>query len=250
MSRRHKENDIVNINKPEIVESHEDGHLEKSRSTFNSDSLLDKLLTVSLKSTSATRYIAEKVANVIDTAVTKALSEAKIEVDDKWVKIPRSYFEDELFGAQTVEEVIEPAPQGRGRKLLNRLINRVSDSKIVGYVKRAYKSAKKLCSTLIENTTHFCACCLPALFKVFAPDDDPYQKLSHYHSLMEPAFPDLMSRKTLSNYYRWFVDWRAPLTSYMGSKEKKEKLRHNLWEKLVAWICDFFRKIAPQYAFA
>ena len=137
------------------MESHEDGHLEKSRSTFNSDSLLDKLLTVSLKSTSATRYIAEKVVNVFDTAFTKALSEAKIEVDDKWVKIPRSYFEDELFGAQAVEEVIEPAPQGRGRKLLNRLINRVSDSKIVGYVKRAYKSAKKLCSTLNENTTHF-----------------------------------------------------------------------------------------------
>lgn len=250
MSRRNREQETESNYEPHSVESHADGHSNNSRWTICSSSFLNKLLTVTRTDSSAAHHLAEKLAVSFHQIVIEAFIDKKIEVDDKWVKIPRYYFEEESFSLDMDNEVIEETTHGRGRRLLSRLINTVSDRKIVSYVKCTYKAAKKFCSELIENTTQFCVCSLKALFKTFAPDDDPYQKVSHYHSMLEGEIPGLLSRKTLSNYYRWFVDWRPPLTSFIGPKEKKDKFKHKLWERLIAWICNYLRKIAPQYAFA
>lgn len=252
MSRRHKEQETESYYKPQSVESHEDGHSKKSGWISSSSSILNKLLTVTKrdKDSAVHRFNVNKIVDALHNVLTKAFVDESIEVDDKWVKIPRSYFNEESFSLDVDEDVVESATYGRGRRFLNRLINTVADSKIVGYVKATYKAAKKKVSEFIENTTQFCACCLKGLFMTFAPDDDSYGKLSHYHSLLENEFPDLQSRKTLSNYYRWFVDWRPSLTSYVGPKEKKMRFRHSIWERLIEWICDHLRKIAPQYAFA
>lgn len=254
MSRRHKESETERSYGPQQVESHEDGHQKKSRWTIGASSILNKLFTVTKKDTDSDLqcHIAEKIVKAIGRAFSKAFNDESIEVDDKWVKIPRSYFETEVSSLDIEKEVIERegSTHGRGRKFLNQLINNVADSKIVSYVKETYKEAKKKVRQFIENTTQFCACCLDGLFKTFSPSDDPYGKLSHFHRLLAPEFPDLQSRKTLSNYYKWFIEWRPSLTSYVGPKEKKIRFRHSLWEKLIAWICDYLKTIEPQNAFA
>ena len=252
MSRRHKILETESNYKPQQVESYEDSHQKKSRWTLSSSSILNKIVSVTKRNEDSALYASEKIFKAIHKAFTKAFYDESIEVDDKWVKIPRSYFEAEASSLDIEKKVIERegSAHGRGRRFLNRLINTVADSKIVGYVKDTYREAKNRVSELIENTTQFCACCLDGLFKAFAPDDDPYGKLSHFHRLLTHEFPDLQSRKTLSNYYKWFIEWKPPLTSYVGPKEKKNRFRHRLWEKLIAWICDYLKTLAPEYAFA
>lgn len=253
MSRRHKELEKESNYEPQQVESYEDGHQKKSRWTIGASSIINKLLTVTKrdKESDLQCHISEKIFNAIGRAFSKAFNDESIVVDDKWVKIPRSYFDAEASSLDIEKEVIERegATHGRGRRFLNQLINTVADSKIVDYVKAAYKEAKKKVSQFIENTTQFCACCLDGLFKTFSPCDDPYGKLSHFHRLLATEFPDLQSRKTLSNYYKWLIEWKPSLTSYVGPKEKKNRFRHSLWEKLIAWICNYLKTIAPQYVF-
>ncbi len=249
MSRRHKEQETESNYKPQSVESHADGHSNNLRWTNRSSSLLDMVLTVNQTDSGAFRLLTEKITASILKAVAEAFIDKKIALDDNWVKIPRSYFENESFSLDIGDEVIEETTHGRGRRFWKRLVNTVEDSKIVSYVKRTYKAAEVKCKELIENATQFCACCLKGLFKTFAPDDDPYQKLSHYHRLLEHEISGLKGRRQLSNYYKWFVDWR-PAVTYESPKDKKEKFRHKLWERLIDWICEYLLKLAPQYAFA
>lgn len=250
MSRRHKKQETEINYKPQPVEPHEDCHSEESGCTKSgASSFLGKYFTVR-KRDRVVYFSISKIAEAINKAVNKALAEQKIEVDEKWVKIPRSYFKEDTFSQYVDEDVTEKVTHGRGRRFLNRLISSVEDSKIVGYVKGALKTAKEKVEVLIENTTQFCTCGLKALFQTFAPSDDPYGKLSHYHSLLKNELPDLLSRKTLSNYYKWFEEWRPPLTKYIDTKEERQKKRHSLWEKLIEWICEYLREKAPQYAIA
>ena len=247
MSRRHKV-ETENNYKPQQAESQADGSPKKSRWTVSSSSLLDKLL-VTRKDRCTIRVLAEKIANVIQPAFTRAFIDDTIEMDDKWVKIPRSYFDEGFFKLHVDKDVEEEATHGRGRRFLNRLINTIADSKFVSYVKDSYKAVKEKCVELYENTTQFATCFLRAAFKIFAPEDDPYGKMSHYHSLIEHELPGLKSRKTLNNYYKWFVEWK-PAVTYESPKAKKERFKHKLWEKLIAWLCKHLLEIAPQYAYA
>lgn len=247
MSRRHREQETDSNYKPQQADSRADGS-RMSRWTFSSSSILNKFLTISVEKTSALRYFAKKISQAIGPAITNAIIDDKIEVDEKWVKIPRTYLEMYLR-LQIDEEKLGITTHGRGRRFLNRLINTVADSKVVSYVKKSYKAVKEKCLELYEDTTQFATCCLKALFSAFAPDDDPYGKLSHYYSLIEHELPGLKSRKTLNNYYRWFVDWR-PRGKYEDPKNKKERFKHRLWEQLIEWIKDFLQELAPQYSFA
>lgn len=244
MSRRHKEHEIEEGYKPQ-AESQVDGSLKIVRHT---KSMLEFLGTVmeKPKKLNALRKVAEEIAGIINASVTRAVKDQQIVVDDEWVKIPRSYFEDESFKTQEDKDVPK---QGRGRRLLSRLINNVADSKIVKYAKDSYKAVKKKCVELYENTTQFASCFLKAVFEMFAPDDDPYGKLSYYHSLIEHELPGLKGRKQLNNYYRWFVNWK-PAVTYESPKAKIERFKHRLWEKLIDWICEYLQKIAPQYVYA
>lgn len=248
MSRRHKEKETEINYKPQQAESHADGSQKNSRWTISSTSILNKVLTVTKRDRSSTRFFAESLS-FLGSVISDALINKKIVVDDKWVKIPRSCFEEASQKMQIDDDVLDQATHSRGRRFLNRLINTVADSKIVGYVKESYQAVKEKCVELYENATQFAACCLKALFRTFAPDDDPYGKLSHYHSLIEHELPGLKCRKQLSNYYRWFVNWK-PAVTYESPKAKKERFKHKLWEKLIDWLIDFLQKLAPQYAYA
>jgi len=249
MSRRHKEKDIGNNYKQQQAESRADGSPKKPR-WFGSLELLEKVITVTRKTRNDSYVLCtEKVCNAIHKALTKAYLDDRIEVDDKWLKIPRSYLEEDPIELEVEGELIKEANHSRGRPFLKRLINTVADSKIVGYVKDSYKAVKEKCEEFYQNATQFASCFLKAVFKTFAPEDDPYGKLSHFHSLIEHELPGLKSRKTLSNYYKWYVDWK-PAVTYESPKAKTERFKHKLWENLIAWLCKYLQKIAPQYAYA
>ena len=78
MSRRHKENDIEQT-KPHQAESQRDDSMGKiMRFTVSSTSLKNKM---------------SSLCHIISNAVTDALKNEDIEIDDQWVKIPRRYLE-------------------------------------------------------------------------------------------------------------------------------------------------------------
>ena len=184
----------------------------------------------------STRYLAEKIASALSTAFEKN----EIEVDDEWVKIPRRYVEQfDLF-----EE--EQRKYKTGRNPINRLFTRIADSKIVQFFHDTIDAVKLKCEELYEGITQFSVCFLKAAFKVFSPDDDPYGKLSHYHRILENEVPELPTRKTLNNWYKWFDEWQKVV--YNENRfEKKERTKHRLWERLIEWIRSYLTQLAPQY---
>ena len=244
MSRRHKENDIEQT-KPHQAESRRDYGME-----------IFSHLTVS--STSLTNNLSS-LCHIITNAVTNALKNEDIEIDDQWVKIPRRYLElkDFLsFGLRSFDSPPELTPhtekeqRKRGRHWLQRLINKVEDSTVVGWFKTTLSKAKQMVQELYQDVTQFAVCFLKGIHEAFCPDDDPYGKLSHYHRMLvnpDAEIPDIPSRETLSRYYRWFRDWREEVT-YEDKKAKREKYKYRIWERLIQWIKEFLLAMAPQYA--
>ena len=244
MSRRHREDETVDNYKPLKVESHEDDHQRKSRFTFSGYSLLNKLLKVVKKSEEPSSFSADKVIH----SIVKAFSNAEIEVDEEWVKIPRSCFRsypgilDEYAAEKTEPPKKEPS-------IVKRLFNKIDNSELVRLFKSTLKEVKMKCTELYENVTQFATCFLRGSNQAFTPDDDPYGKLSLYHRILRPEVNDLQTRKTLNNYMKWFVEWRPVIAVKETVKEKKERFRHRIWERLIEWICKYLLEVAPQYAF-
>jgi hypothetical protein len=233
MSRRHKENDIDKI-KPLQVESHEDGSPKRKRFTLGFIGLIDKIIKVDTPDTSLT----EKFSAVI----IKAFRKKEFEVDDNWVKIPRRYFESEF-------EFAEASPKSKGgRNPIKSLFKKISDSQLMKHFHNGLHSLKSKCIHLYESVTQYSICFLKAAFNVFAPDDDPYGMISHYHDILKYEVDEFPGRKTLSNWYRWFEDWR-PSVTYEDRKAKKNHARHRLWERLIDWIRSYLIEAAPQYAY-
>ena len=189
-------------------------------------------------------FLVEQIAESIE----KALSQREIEVDDKWVKIPRRYFEDSLFTIRLEEkqETCAEEKRNKGRPWLKRLIDKVEDSQVVGWFKTTLHEAKEKCKELFQDITQVAVCFLKGIHEVMAPDEDPYGKMSHYHRLLAGEIPKVPSRETLSRHYRWFVNWRKAVT-YEDGKAKNERYKHWIWERLVQWIKVFLIKLAPQY---
>ena len=186
----------------------------------------------------------EKIVEVCDRF---NLEISGIEIDDKWVKIPRSLFEIHLDETPPFTEVLEKKSQ-RGRPIISRLIKRIADSEVVAYFKKALETTKKKCVELYEGISQFCVCFLKGIHNAFCPDDDAYGKISHYHRLLDEAITGIPTRRTISNCYKWFVEWKTVYTDTV--KEKAEKAKHRLWMKLIEWIQSFLLEIAPQYAVA
>jgi len=244
MSRRHKENDIEQT-KPHQAESQRDDSMGKiMRFTVSSTSLKNKM---------------SRLCHIISNAVTDALKNEDIEIDDQWVKIPRRYLElkDFLsFGLRSLDGPPELTPHTekkqskRGRHWLKRLVDKVEDSTVVGWFKTTLNKAKEMVQELYQNVTQFAVCFLKGIHEAFCPDDDPYGKLSHYHRMLvnpDAGIPDIPSRETLSRYYRWFRDWREEVT-FEDRKAKRMKRKHRIWERLIQWIKEFLLAMAPQYA--
>lgn len=188
-----------------------------------------------------------KIDSKLAEVIGNAFMHYGIEIDDKWVKIPRSFFEVHLDETPPYEAVLEGKSK-RGRPIIERLISKIADSEVVGYFKKTMKTAKTKCVELYKNTAQFCVCFLKGLHNAFCPDDDPYGKISHYHRILDEAITGIPTRKTISNYYKWFVEWKTVYTDTV--KEKAEKAKHRLWMKLIEWIQSFLLEIAPQYAIA
>lgn len=244
MSRRHKENDIETY-KPQQAESHGDG---SHRVQSDYDSTSNKLfsgLSITRRLSSATTFIAKKIYESIE----KAFSLGEIEVDDKWVKIPRRYFEDSLISNrfEDFRDTYAEEKRNKGRPWLKRLIDKVEDSQVLDWFKSTLHEAKQKCKELYQDVTQVAVCYLKSIHEVIAPDEDPYGKMSHYHRMLAEEIPDIPSRETLSRYYRWFVNWKKAET-YEDGKAKNERHKHRIWERLVNWIKEFLIKLAPQYA--
>jgi hypothetical protein len=241
MSRRHKENDIDNI-KPQQAESHEDGSPRVKRCTVSCASFINKLIKVDKS----------YVDHVMEAVVT-AFTRKEYLIDDEWVKIPRRYFDHSLFSIEHELGHIAMTPYPseekpkRGHPLLKRFISKFEDNIVVNWFKTTLKALKETCRELYHGLTQFAVCFQNGIHEAFAPDEDPYGKMSHYWRMLEPEINGFPSRETLGRNYRWFRDWRETVT-YEDSKAKKERHKHRIWERLIHWIKEFLLKLEPQYA--
>ncbi len=244
MSRRHKENDIDSY-KPQQAESHADGSLRVQSDKDSTSKKQISGLSITRRFSTATDYLAKKITD----SLRKAFLQREIEVDDKWVKIPRRYLEDYLssINLKECQDTCAEEKRNKGRPWLKRLIAKVEDSKVVGWFKTTLHEAKRKCKELYQDITQVAVCFLKGIHEVMAPDEDPYGKLSHYHRMLANDIPDMPSRETLSRHYRWFVNWKKAVT-YEDGKAKNERHKHRIWERLVQWIKDFLIELAPQYA--
>ena len=188
-----------------------------------------------------------KALNSSPNVVDSLFGGFEIEIDDKWVKIPRSLFEVPLDETTPYEDVLEEQKH-KGRPTITRLINKIADSEVVSYFKKTLKTAKAKCEKLYSDITQFCVCFLKGIFNIFSPAEEPYGKVTHYHRILSASIRGIPTRKTLSNNYNWFVKWRV--TNSGEARDKVNKIKHRIWEKLIKWIQNFLMKIAPQYAVA
>ena len=245
MSRRHKEQETESNYKPQQAESRADGSHERD------NSFLDKILnfTITKRDGTKDRFSLDKIVSAVANAFKKASVSDEIEVDDKWVKIPRRYFDDSLsiIRLEEYQESNAEERRNKGRPWLKRLINKVEDSKVVGWFKTTLHEAKQKCKELYQGITQIAVCFLKGIHEVMVPDEDPYGKVSHYHRMLAEEIPDIPSRETLSRHYRWFVSWKKAET-YEDGKAKNERNKHRIWERLVHWIKELLKKLAPQYA--
>lgn len=235
----YKKAETVNNDESQLVIDGNFIHLKLSFQKELSDALIDLFTPPYRWKTKTDRKLAEVIGN--------AFMHYGIEIDDKWVKIPRSFFEVHLDETTPLEAVMEEKSK-RGRPIIKRLISKIADSEVVGYFKETMKTAKTKCVELYKNTAQFCVCFLKGLHNAFCPDDDPYGKISHYHRILDEAIIGIPTRKTISNCYKWFVEWKTVYTDTV--KEKAEKAKHRLWMKLMEWIQSFLLEIAPQYSIA
>lgn len=252
MSRRHKDKEETINYKPHQAESQADGSpRDKSDEKSTGIKLLSGLkFSITKRGLgAATRHLAERITRAIGIAFEKQT----IEVDDQWVKIPRTAFEkadDDLlqqFLKIQPSPPIEDEPPKRGRNPITRLIRGIADSKVVSMFKTTLTAVKAKCMELYENISQFCTCFLKGIHKAFSPDDDPYGKITHFHEILVQGGVRLPTRRTLSNYYKWFEDWRRVVINETA-KERKERERHRLWERLIEWIYKYLLKLVPQYA--
>ena len=252
MSRRHKENEPIDNNKPHQTESHADGSLRVKRSLFSG---FEGLKIVTKRDGSKCRFS----LSMVISAITSAFEKKEVEVDDDWVKIPRRYFDDVLSPSEYLGYIIERGQSDhsleedkpkRGHPRLKQLINKFKDTEVVGWFKSAWAEAKSKAKEFYQDLTQMSVCFLRGIHLAFSSeDDDPYGKVSHYHQMLEEEIPELPSRETISRNYRWFVNWKALLSEkYEDAKQRKERYKHRLWEKLIEWIRQYLLELAPQYA--
>ena len=153
MSRRHKEPDNKEHYEPEQMESHDDGHLgEKSGKKSNEYSLFGGMN--SLFSVTASKFfsqrIVDKLVEKICTKVLDAFVSRSVEVDDLWVKIPRSAFDElgdgwlDSFRKQANPQTEEPPKESkRGAPRIKRLFNKIADSKVMKLFHKTWNEVQK-----------------------------------------------------------------------------------------------------------
>lgn len=167
-------------------------------------------------------------------------------VEGDYIKIHNSFFsEDFKLFLRNLRNHGTTKKKRRGRSVIKKLFDHVSDGEIVSLFKRAMKGVKETCEGLYQDLKQFCVCFYQSSFKAFSPHEDPYGKLSHFHRIISTEIENVPTRKTLNNAYKWFNSWKRP--TILGMKEEAQKVKHILWSLLIDWIYDFLLKAAPQY---
>ena len=248
MSRRHK-NDIIENYKPQRTESHADG---SPRVNSDSGSTVKNTIVKGFRFTVSSTTLAGKLA-ALAKVVSSSLQSISIDIDDEWIKFPRRQIEKVIgksyldYFREEANSQYEREEPKRGRNPIRRLINKISDSKVMEIFRNTWDDVKSKCVELYENVTQLSVCFLKSIHRAFAPDDDPYGKISHYHVMLEREIPNFPTRKTLSNYYNWFVNWK-PILFNESTKERKERHRHGIWKQLIEWIYYYLLDNYPEYA--
>ncbi len=234
MSKIHKEETVINY-EPQQVESQGDGHPKKSRWSFG-PSGFKNIIPIKLSS-----FNVEKIL----VSIVEALKQHEVEFDEHWVKIPRKYFED--FPQPKIKADFDNEEASNknknGRPTIKRLFNCITDNKVVDLFKETLSAVKKEVVKLYQNITQYTICFFEGSNQVFAPEEDSYGKLSHFHRMLKEEIDDLPTRRTISYYWKWFVDWKPINGIKENNKEIRKKKKHRLWEKLIKWIIDKLLKV-------
>lgn len=246
MSRRHKENDIKDNYCNNSVESRADGSPNTHSSALE---FMNNILFPESKTSFGSSF--SKLFDDINKSVITALCCGDIELDEKWVKIPRDVFAEEVqkyFRKYANQETEEEQPKKKkGRNPIKRLFKKVADSKVVRFFRDTLDEVKEKCAELYNDMSQYCVCFLHGIHRAFAPDEDPYGKISHYHEMLKDEVVDLPSRRTIAYYNNWYENWR-PIIYNEQPKEKNERHKHGIWQQLIEWIYYYLQKIAPEYA--
>ena len=246
MSRRHKEKEIPINYKPQQAESQADVSQRVECLQVEDDSIL-----FDIKENKCNDGKFRLSLSLMD-AILKVFANQEFVVDKDWVKLPRSAFDDGWL--KYFRKAANPSPEEepkkkrkKGRNPIKRLINKIADSKVVELFRETMDGVKEKCVELWMDITQYTVCFLQGIHKAFAPDEDPYGKITHYHNMLKDEVRDLPSRKTIDFYIRWYENWR-PIVFNELPKEKNERHKHGIWKQLIEWIFYYLQKIAPEYA--
>ena len=177
---------------------------------------------------------------------TLAMMDIEIKQD-----IPQNIVEDicqkKIDNILHIGKIKEDKPK-RGRPIVKRLCEKISDSNVVKMAKKCHMNIYRKRLKFAQNITQYLVCFLYSLFDI--PDNDTetvYGKVGHFHRIMSSVKGlTIPSVRRLQQMLKWFMEWRAAVIK--TAKEMKDEKIHRVWEELVEKIKRQFEILIPQYA--
>lgn len=136
----------------------------------------------------------------------------------------------------------------RGRPIIKRLCEKISDSNVVKMIKKTHQELYHKSIKLCESLPKYLVCCHYSLFSVtFNNTETVYGKVTHFHRIMSSVKElKIPSVRRLQQMLKWFMEWKEAVIK--TAKEMKEEITHRAWEELVEKIKRQFEILIPQYA--
>ena len=136
----------------------------------------------------------------------------------------------------------------RGRPIIKRLCEKISDSNVVKIIKKTHLELYHKSIKLCESLPKYLVCCHYSLFSVtFNNTETVYGKVTHFHRIMSSVKGlKIPSVRRLQQMLKWFMEWKEAVIK--TAKEMKEEITHRAWEELVEKIKRQFEILIPQYA--
>ncbi len=136
----------------------------------------------------------------------------------------------------------------RGRPIIKRLCEKISDSNVVKIIKKTHLELYHKSIKLCESLPKYLVCCHYSLFSVtFNNTETVYGKVTHFHRIMSGVKGlKIPSVRRLQQMLKWFMEWKEAVIK--TAKEMKEEIIHRTWEELIEKIKRQFEILIPQYA--
>ena len=136
----------------------------------------------------------------------------------------------------------------RGRPIIKRLCEKISDSNVVKMIKKTHLELYHKSIKLCESLPKYLVCCHYSLFSVtFNNTETVYGKVTHFHRIMSSVKGlKIPSVRRLQQMLKWFMEWKEAVIK--TAKEMKEEIIHRTWEELIEKIKRQFEILIPQYA--